>query len=105
MTVWAQPQAVVISRLRVRGTAERSGIRQRFETALANIRPSELGLPPQALLVVRRVAPAEPLQLGSAGSAKRFGKAVRAHLERLARRAQRQWLDADAVAADAVLFA
>jgi hypothetical protein len=97
--------SVQLRSVRLRGAADRLLARQRFEAALSDVTPSTVGLPPQALLVVRRVAPAEPLQLGSAGSAKRFGNVVRADLEGIARRARRQWLDADAAASDAVLFA
>lgn len=60
MTDWAQWSAVVVLRLQVCDRGELLRQRQRFVLALADNRPPEFSLLPQALLV-RRPAPAEPL--------------------------------------------
>jgi len=105
MTLRAQWQDVVVSRLRVRGALDPLRGRQRIETTLADVRSSALGLPPHGVLVIRRIAPVEPLRIGSETSATRFRRSVRSDLERMAQRARRPWRDADAATADAVLFA
>lgn len=91
--------------VRLLGAADGLRARQRFEAALVDLSPSALGLSPRALLIVRRVAPAERLRPGSAARGGAFGQAVHAELARSAQRARRPWLQADAAAADAVLFA
>jgi hypothetical protein len=90
--------------VRVRGRTDALHARQRLETAMRDVRPSALGLPPGALLLVRRIAPAVRLRVDSADRAEAFGRAVLSELSRCAARARRPWLHADAVHADVVLF-
>src|SRR5712671_3012845 len=94
-----------VSCVRLRGAADGLRARRQMEGALAEIAPSALGLSRQALLIVRRVAPKARLHLGAAAPDIAFVRVVRTELEAHARQARRPWLDHDANAADAVLFA
>jgi len=91
--------------VRVRGAADGLAARRRVEAALAGVAPSNLGLPPRAVLMVRRVAPKARLRLHAAARADGFARAVHADLELRLRQARRPWLDHGAGTADAVLFA
>jgi hypothetical protein len=91
--------------VRLRGAADGLTARRCMEAALADLAPSTIGLPPHALLVVRRLAPSTPLRLADATRGETFCRAVRADLIATLRQARRPWLDGAAQAADAVLFA
>jgi hypothetical protein len=89
----------------LRGAADGLSARQRFEAALTGLAGSAFGIAPQALLIVRRMAPAARLQLDRVAGANEFGQAVRNDLVALAQRAVRPAKDPGASAAGAVLFA
>ena len=92
--------------MRVRGSdPDGLRVRQRVEAQLFAIGAGSLGLPPQALLFVRRVEARTdshaPLSLrGDAALA----RTVNRQLMRLAQQARRPWTDATAAHADAVVF-
>lgn len=73
-------------------------VRQRLERALANVDWAAPGLPPNAVLLVRR------LEVG-AGRGAGFEAGVVQALREQARMARRPWLQADAASAGAVWFA
>ena len=75
--------------------------RRQFERALAGVDWKPSGLPPGAILVVRRLSPAR--REGTAAGAS-FGERVSVALRGQASRARRPWLHADAIEAEAVLF-
>jgi hypothetical protein len=91
--------------VRLHGTADGLRARQRFETALADVTPAAVGVAPQALLIVRRLAPKARLRLDPAARSGAFGQTVRADLEQCARRAARPAIDPAGAGAVAVLFA
>jgi hypothetical protein len=91
--------------VRLRGPTDGLRARQRLEMAMSAVRPSALGLSPQALLLVRRVALAARLRLDPAGRTAPFARAVLSELSRCAGRARRPWLNPEAGHADVVLFA
>jgi hypothetical protein len=106
MSAYGAPHpSVYVHHARLRGAPDGLRARQRLEAALADLSPSSLGLPPQALLVVRKVAPKERLRLDRPGRDASYGRAARAELRSLASRARRPWLHPDAAQADAVLVA
>lgn len=98
-------QGTVLHSVKLRGAAS-DALRARLhlERVLAEV-DWAAGLPPQALLFVRRlVADARP-GLRRSGEGGRFAEGVSAALRQHARTARRPWLHADAAAADAVCFA
>ena len=105
LALGTRSDAVQVRRARVRGAADALAARRRLERALSDIAPSSLGVARQALLFVRRLAPATRLRLGTHRRTAGFSHAVRSDLERQVQRARRPWLDPDASAAEAVLFA
>ncbi|HEU4881805.1 MAG TPA: hypothetical protein VFT45_06160, partial [Longimicrobium sp.] len=73
----ARPDAVQIGRVRVRGPADALCARRRLEASVADLSPAALGLPPRAVLVVRRVEPSARLPMGRSARTDGFGRAVR----------------------------
>ena len=96
---------VQVGTLRLHGAADVTRARRRIEAELARLDASALGLPPRAVLVVRRAAPPARLRMSAAAPAAAFGRAVQAELREKAGTARRPWLHADAASAGAVLFA
>jgi hypothetical protein len=97
------PHAAALRNVRVR-SAERDvlRVRHRVERALAAVDWMPPGLPPGAILVMRRLAaPSAPAARMQGGFAERVSAALREQ----AQRARWPWLQADAFDADAVVFA
>ncbi|AEJ00883.1 hypothetical protein Nit79A3_1020 [Nitrosomonas sp. Is79A3] len=94
-----------LNNVRLYGRFDGIQARQRFEAALADLDPAAFGLPPHALLIVQRIAPAARLRLDSSGRSAAFAQSVQAELTRNAQQAHRPWLHGDTVGAAAVLFA
>jgi hypothetical protein len=105
LALGTRSDAVQVRRARVRGAADGLAARRRLERALSDIAPSSLGVARQALLILRRLAPAARLRLETDRGTAGFSHAVRSDLERQVQRARRPWLDPDASAAEVVLFA
>jgi len=82
--VWPS-RALAIERVRLRGAGPEA--RPRLEAALDALSPASLGVPPRALLVVRRLAPSARLGRGRRGA--EFGAAVAAELRSRAAQARR----------------
>lgn len=82
--------------VRCRGGRDAIRERLRLEAAMASLTASSCGLPGQALLFVRRLAPGVPLRPG-------FADTVRSELISTLQHARRPWLQSDG-AAEAVLF-
>ena len=80
---------------------DRLRVRQRLDRALANVEWTPPGLPPRSILLLRRLAAPVPPH----GVASSFALRVSAEVARSAARARRPHLDADAAAAEAVIFA
>lgn len=99
----ASAESLQLRSVRLRGAADGLAARRRLEAALADVAPSSL--PPQALLLVRRLAPAARLRLDPRARGEEFAQAVRGELKQTLGDARRPWLHADAGAAHAVLFA
>jgi hypothetical protein len=95
-----------VSRMRVR-CADPDGlrVRQRIEAQLVGIGSASIGLPPKALLFVKRLAATTDVPLPSLPRGRAMSLAVCRELSRSMRVARRPWLDAGALRADAVLFA
>jgi hypothetical protein len=95
-----QPSCAVLRSVVLRGAGgDRLRERQRLERALADVewRPPEV--PPEALLLVRRLLPEQ------SSEPKALSQRVSLALRRHAGRARRPWVHADASSAEAVLFA
>ncbi len=91
-------------RVRVHGATDGARARRCLESALAELSFAGLGLPPRALLMVKRLAPPVALRPAEADGALALGRAAQAELEHQARRAVRPW-HVPWVAEEAVLFA
>ncbi len=101
----ASPDTLQIRHVRVNGAADGLRTRLRFEAALADISSASLGLPPGALLIVKRVAPTARLRLARSVADEGFGQVVRTELKHNAKQASRPWLNSETSGAEAVLFA
>ncbi len=96
------PHAAALRKVKVRSAlADVLQVRQRFERALVDVEWMPPGLPPSAILLVRRLSPARREGTVSRAS---FGELVSIALREQASRARRPWLHADATDAEAVLF-
>lgn len=96
------PHAAALRKVTVRSAeADVLRVRQRFERALASVEWMPPGLPPSAILLVRRLAPAPPEGAMARSS---FGERVSMALREQAGHARRPWLHVDAAEAPAVLF-
>ena len=93
-----------IRHVRLNGAADGLRSRLRFEAALGDISSASLGLPPSALLIVKRVAPTARLRLARSVADEGFGQVVRTELKRNAKQAGRPWLNSETANAEAVLF-
>jgi len=96
------PHAAALRKVKVR-SADRDvlAVRQRVERALAAVDWTAPGLPPGAILLVRRLVPVP----GEGAMARRsFGERVCLALREQVRRARRPWLQADVLDAEAVVF-
>jgi hypothetical protein len=105
MLPFEAPDSVQFRAVRLHGVADGLSARRRFEAALTGLAGSAFGIAPQALLIVRRMAPSARLRLDKVADGNEFGQAVRNHLAVLAQRAVRLAADPGAAAADSVLFA
>ena len=101
----ASPDTLQIRHVRLNGAADGLRARLRFEAALADISSASLGLPPSALLIVKRVAPTARLRLARSVADEGFGQVVRTELKHNAKQASRPWLNSETAGAEAVLFA
>jgi hypothetical protein len=86
------------------GARDTSALRNRFERALADVEWLPSGLPPRALLLVRRLVADGRRGLRPQSEGGGFGRGVSAALRAHAQVARRPWLHDDAAQADAVLF-
>ncbi len=100
----ARADTLQLRHVRLQGAADGVQARQRFEAALADLDPAAFGLPPHALLIVQRIAPAARLRLDSSKRSATFAQSVQAELARNAQQARRPWLHGDTAGAAAVLF-
>lgn len=98
------PQATALRRVTLHGVP-RDGLRarHRLEYALAAVDWAPSGLPPQAVLLVKRLVPAAREGSGTSEPGS-FARRVAAALNDRAAKARRPWLHADAAAAQAVVF-
>jgi len=92
--------------MRVRGSdPDGLRVRQRVEAQLFGIGAASLGLPPNALLFVRRFeARTDPRAALSVGVDDALARTVNRQLTRLAQQARRPWTDSAAANADVVVF-
>lgn len=100
----------VVGRLRIRpGGADPMLARMRAATLLSSAALTPVGLPPAAILVVRRLSDPMPGRLGLRGGSMRlpheWEREVRARMDAIARSALRPAREAVGEAAEAVLFA
>ena len=98
------PQATTLRRVTLHG-AQRDSLRarHRLEQALTAVDWTPAGLPPQAVLLVKRLAPAKR-EGGATSASASFAQRVAMALNDCAGKARRPWLHADAVTAEAVVF-
>ena len=105
MAINHESRSLNLRHVRLKGMADGRCARLRLESALSVLDFASCGLPPRALLVVKRVAPMVPLRsVGERGDSD-FGRAVEAELKLKARQAIRPWVDVGSIQAVAVLFA
>lgn len=96
------PQKAALRHVTLRGARHDSQrARHVLEQALAPVDWAPAGLPPRAVLLVRRLAPAARRE---GGVAVPLARRVAAALDECAGKARRPWLGEDAGAADAVVF-
>lgn len=95
----------MVQRAKVRGTADPTRLRRQTERALSGCDAKDLGLPPQALLVLRRIAPAMPLPMDYERVHAGFSRSLETELTGACRQAHRPWLSPGTDHAVAVLFA
>lgn len=101
--IWSEK--VRLHRVRLYGAANGHAARRKLESALVDVNTAAVDIPPQALLVVRRMVPSARLRGRGRADAGAFADSVRAGLRQHARHARRPWREGDAAAAPAVLFA
>jgi len=91
--------------MRVRGSdPDGLRVRQRVEAQLFGIGTASLGLPPHALLFVRRVKARTDPHAAVSFHGDALARTVNRQLTRLAQQARRPWTDATAATADVVVF-
>ena len=105
MTLPALRSGATLRSVRMHGASgDPLSARQQLERALADVEWSPPGLPPRALLFVRRLVADGRSGLRAQSEGGSFGRGVSAALRGHVASARRPWLHDDAAQADAVLF-